>query len=103
GFTTVQAVHGREAVEFFQREPNGFRAVLLDLTMPVMDGEEAFNEIHRLNPAVPVILMSGYNKTDSAGRFEGRGLAGFVQKPFEASRLMETLRTVLEEQPSARR
>jgi DNA-binding NtrC family response regulator len=47
--------------------------------------------------------MSGYNKTDSAGRFEGRGLAGFVQKPFEASRLMETLRTVLEEQPSARR
>ncbi len=96
GYTTVQAVHGREAVDFVQNDPDGFRAVLLDLTMPVMDGEEAFAEIHRLNPDLPIILMSGYNKTDSTDRFAGRGLAGFVQKPFVTARLIEALHAVLE-------
>lgn len=96
GFTTLTAVNGREAVDLFVREPAGFRAVLLDLSMPVMDGDETFREIHAINPAVPVVLMSGYNKTESAGRFAGRGLAGFLQKPFEAARLIETLRSVLE-------
>ncbi|HYP17358.1 MAG TPA: response regulator [Opitutus sp.] len=95
GYTAVAAHNGREGLDLFQREPHAYRAVLLDLTMPVMDGEEAFREIHRLNPAVPVVLMSGYNKTDSSERFAGRGLAGFVQKPFEATGLIETLRTAL--------
>jgi signal transduction histidine kinase/CheY-like chemotaxis protein/integral membrane sensor domain MASE1 len=104
GFTTVTAVNGREAVTLFVREPAAFRAVLLDLTMPVMDGEETFREIHAINPAVPVVLMSGYNRTESAGRFAGRGLAGFLQKPFEAARLIKTLRGVLEKNdPPAKR
>ncbi len=96
GFAIVSATQGREAVDLFARDPHAFRLVLLDLTMPVMDGVEAFAEIHRLNPDVPVVLMSGYNRTESAERFAGRGLAGFVQKPFEAARLVEAVAAVLE-------
>ncbi|HWL15137.1 MAG TPA: response regulator [Opitutus sp.] len=95
GYTVAPAADGREAVEVFRREAGGFQLVLLDLSMPVMDGEEAFREIHRLDPGVPVVLMSGYNRTESAERFAGRGLAGFVQKPFDAARLGDAIRAAL--------
>jgi len=95
GFTVVTATNGREGVDLFARDPHAFRLVLMDLTMPVLDGIEAFNEIHRLAADVPVILMSGYNRSESAERFAGRGLAGFIQKPFEATRLAEAISAVL--------
>ncbi len=91
GFTVVSAADGRQGVDLFARNPREFRLVLMDLTMPVLDGIEAFNEIHRLASDVPVILMSGYNRSESAERFSGRGLAGFIQKPFEAHRLAEAI------------
>jgi signal transduction histidine kinase/CheY-like chemotaxis protein len=92
GFTTVRAIHGQEAVDIFQREPLSFSAVLLDLTMPVMNGEEAFRRIRELNASIPVVMMSGYNRTDSAARFAVEDIAGFVQKPFRAENLVEALR-----------
>ncbi|MEO6001692.1 MAG: response regulator [Opitutus sp.] len=95
GFTTVSARNGQEAVEIFARQPDDFSAILLDLTMPVMDGHEAFRQIHRLNASIPVIIMSGYNRTDSAARFAGEDAAGFVQKPFQSATLLEALQTVL--------
>ncbi len=95
GFTVVSAANGREGVDLFARTPAEFRLVLMDLTMPILDGIEAFNEIHRLAADVPVILMSGYNRSESAERFAGRGLAGFIQKPFEATRLAEAITTAL--------
>ena len=95
GFTTRAATNGKEAVEIFRRDHPDFCAVLLDLTMPVMGGEEAFGEIHRLEPALPVVLMSGYSESDSASRFVGQGVAGFLQKPFDSDRLSQALRLAL--------
>ena len=97
GFTVETAVDGREAVEIFRERSGEFRAVLLDLTMPVMDGAEAFREIHAIAPETPVILMSGYSEHHSAQRIGGEGrAAGFVQKPFQTAQLMATLRAALE-------
>ena len=101
GFTTMTAEDGRRAVEAFAQEPTRFSAVLLDLSMPVLDGREAFREMHRINPDVPVILMSGYNRTDSEARFSSEGLAGFLQKPFESSQLVAAVRTVLDDNEAA--
>ena len=56
--------------------------VLLDLTMPHLDGEETFRELRRLRPDVRVILSSGYNEQETTDRFAGKGLAGFLQKPY---------------------
>lgn len=57
-------------------------AVLLDMTMPKLDGKGCFRELRRINKDVRVILSSGYNEQDATNRFTGQGLAGFIQKPY---------------------
>ncbi len=96
GFTVVAVGNGHDAVTEFRKSPNDFCAVLLDLMMPVMDGEEAYREIRVVAPQTPVLLMSGYSESVSTERFAGMGLAGFVQKPFESARLVAALRTAIE-------
>lgn len=56
---------------------------------------DAFREIRSLDQDVPVLLMSGYNEQDAVMRFAGKGLAGFVQKPFTVNVLRERLLSVL--------
>jgi CheY-like chemotaxis protein len=69
--------------------------VLLDLTMPRMDGEETFREMRRIKKDVRVIMASGYNEQEVSQRFVGKGLAGFIQKPFQLKELREALAKVL--------
>jgi len=95
GLTTTLAMDGREAVELYRRDPAAYALVLMDLTMPHLDGEETFRQLRHLNPAVRVVLMSGFNQQDAVDRFSGKGLAGFVQKPFEAGQLTEAVRSAL--------
>ncbi len=95
GFTVEEAADGAAGVAVFQRDPARFAAVLLDLTMPHMDGEEAFRQLRLLNPQVRVVLMSGFNRVEAINRFVGKGLAGFVQKPFAVEILIAELRRVL--------
>ncbi len=96
GFTVDTAVDGLEGLECFTRQPASYALVLLDLTMPRLDGEETFRRLRALQPDVRVVLMSGFNKVDAMNRFVGKGLAGFVQKPFEVATLTAELRRVLE-------
>lgn len=96
GFTVLHAADGRQALEVFREHAGTIRCVLLDLTMPVMDGEETFRELRRLDPAVRVLLSSGYNEQEVISRFVGKGLAGFVQKPYQFSALQTALRTALQ-------
>ena len=56
--------------------------ILLDLTMPEMNGEETFRAIRGVRADVPVILTSGYNEMEATRQFTGKGLAGFLEKPF---------------------
>ena len=88
------ATDGGEAVAAYQREPARFALVLLDLTMPHMDGEETFLRLRELNPDVRVILMSGFNQQEAVDRFAGKGLAGFVQKPFDFDAILSAVRQV---------
>ncbi len=95
GFDVILANDGREAVARFRERRADITIVLMDLTMPAMDGVDAFREIRGLSESVPVILMSGYNEHDAVTRFSGKGLAGFVQKPFTVETLRERLLGVL--------
>jgi PAS domain S-box-containing protein len=94
GFDTLPARDGAEAVEIYRREAGRVRLVLLDLTMPLMDGEETFRALRTVNPAATVVLMSGFTQQESMERFAGMGLAAFLQKPFSLEVLRETLRQV---------
>jgi CheY-like chemotaxis protein len=95
GFEVLTAADGREAVEVFGDHADEIDCVLLDLTMPHMDGEQAFRQLRRIRPDVVVILCSGYNEQDATQRFAGKGLAGFVQKPYNMAELREKLMEVL--------
>ena len=95
GLDPVLASDGREGVKIFRAEPRRFALVLLDLTMPHMDGEQTFAELRRLRADVRVVLMSGFNQQEALVRFTGKGLASFLQKPFTVDALRVTLQTAL--------
>lgn len=95
GFKAIAATDGREAIAIFREKQSEITCVLLDLTMPHVDGEEAYREMRRIDRNVRVILSSGYNEQEVAQRFEGEGLDGFIQKPFRFEVLRATLRQVL--------
>ncbi len=94
GFQVLTAANGREGLDVFRRRGAQIDCVILDLTMPEMGGEEAFRELRRLRSDVCVILSSGYNEQDVVQRFVGKGLAGFVQKPYTVAKLGEILNLV---------
>ncbi len=95
GFQVLTAEDGREALEVFRQNHGNIDVVLLDMTMPHMNGEETFRELRRLDPQVRVVLSSGYNEQDATYRFAGKGLAGFIQKPYRSAELMEKIKQAL--------
>ena len=96
GFDVITAADGLDAVEAFRQHAGEIVCVLLDLTMPGLDGREAFQEMHRLHPVIPVILCSGYTEHATAREFLGKGVASFLKKPFDLRGLRRKLREVLE-------
>jgi PAS domain S-box-containing protein len=95
GFGVLLARDGEEALARWHESADEIRLVLLDLTMPKLDGEETFRVLHLLRPDLPVVLMSGFSEHEAAGRFAGKGLAGFLAKPFRLEDLAECIRGVL--------
>jgi PAS domain S-box-containing protein len=96
GFEVITAANGREAVDVFEQRHREIRLVVLDMTMPHLDGEACFRELRRISPTVKVVMTSGYNEQDVINRFVGKGLAGFIQKPYKSSDLIPKLREILE-------
>ena len=75
GFKVVVANDGREALNIYAEQSQNIRFVLMDLTMPHLDGEQAFREMRRINADVKVIMSSGYNEQEVTQRFVGKGIA----------------------------
>ncbi len=96
GFTVLVANDGRQGLDIFRECRERIKCVLLDLTMPHMDGEETFREMRRIKPGVRVIMSSGYNEQEVINHFVGRGIAGFIQKPYQVDSLAATLKSVFE-------
>ncbi|MGB2755670.1 MAG: PAS domain S-box protein [Phycisphaerae bacterium] len=95
GFEVLVDASGREGLERFRACADRIVAVLLDMTMPDLAGEEVFAELRSIRPEVPVILSSGYNEQDATRRFAPAGLAGFIQKPYLPADLLSKVRAAL--------
>jgi PAS domain S-box-containing protein len=95
GFGVLTAQNGRLAVELYRRHRGEIRCVLLDLTMPEMDGEETYRELIALDPGVCVLLSSGYEEEQVLERFDAGSPLGFIQKPYRFDSLRNRLRSVL--------
>jgi CheY-like chemotaxis protein len=95
GYRIVTANNGEEALRIYSSAPDPVDAVLLDLTMPVMGGEETLRRLTKIKPDVVVVVMSGFQEREVMSRFEGK-VAGFVQKPFTSGQLGAALRAARE-------
>jgi PAS domain S-box-containing protein len=96
GFDVLTAAGGREALEILRGdEGNAIDAVVLDLTMPDLDGQETFLEIRALRPSLPVTVASGFSVEATADRFPPDEIAAFVRKPYEPEELIDAIRISL--------
>ncbi len=94
GFKVLMAPNGLEALDMVHRNPQ-IGAVILDLLMPVMDGEETFRQLRKFWSNIPVIMISGFRFAEIAQRFPTPAPEAFVQKPFTFESLIGALSRVL--------
>ena len=102
GFNVLSAANGREAVDLFRTRRSEIRCVILDLTMPTMDGVQALREIRDVDPNAKAIICSGYAAEQVRAQFAGLESVGVVQKPYTLAKLRESLQQVLETQGGER-
>jgi signal transduction histidine kinase/CheY-like chemotaxis protein len=100
GLEVMTASSGEEAVAVLEAHPGAISLVLLDLTMPAMNGEETYRRMRAIDRSVPVLLMSGYSEHEASTYFGGQGTSGFIQKPFRLDELKEAIRRVLRDDPA---
>jgi CheY-like chemotaxis protein len=96
GFTVLTAKDGVDGVETVRTRGDELVAVILDLTMPRLDGRAAYAKIRTERPGLPVFIISGYSREEASERLAATGIAGFVQKPFNPPDLVTALRQTLE-------
>ncbi|MCK4343059.1 MAG: PAS domain S-box protein [Phycisphaerae bacterium] len=95
GIKVLSAEDGRAGIEAFRKNAERVDAVLLDINMPGMSGEAVFRELRVIRPDVRVILSTGYSEQEAASHFADADLAGFVNKPYTASMLVEKIGAAL--------
>jgi two-component system, cell cycle sensor histidine kinase and response regulator CckA len=93
GYEALGAANGEEALALFRERAHEISCVVLDLTMPEMDGSAVFREMKRLQPEMPVILSSGFNEEAALSTFGEQRPARFLQKPFR----LEALQRMIDE------
>ena len=96
GYVVVEASDGLEAVGIFNQRKGEFAVVLMDLTMPQLDGKQAFLRMKAMDAGVRVVLTSGYNELDAMKDFLGRGLAGFLPKPYQWTQFQSVIQAAVE-------
>ncbi|HJV22252.1 MAG TPA: CHASE sensor domain-containing protein [Holophagaceae bacterium] len=100
GFEVVLASNGLEGVGRVKEHLGSLRLVVLDFTMPLMDGAECLRVIQGLDPTLPVLMTSGFSEGDSSGPSGDLPLAGFLQKPYTLATLQAKVREILTSPPS---
>jgi len=96
GFEVFTAETGQAALEYFREHHEQTVAVLLDMSMPGMSGEETFAGLQQIDPNATIFLCSGFAESEAVKHFSGKGLAGFLQKPFQINTLLAALRKVVD-------
>lgn len=95
GYRTITAEDGRQAVDLFQERSRDIDLVLLDMTMPVMDGVETLRALRAVRPGVPVLLSSGHAEGEVRTRLVDELPSGFIEKPYRPAELAQRVRQAL--------
>ena len=94
GYTVLTATNGREAVDLYARHRDDVALVVLDLTMPVLSGHDAFRQLLALNPRVRVLFVSGYSD-EQLTAWEQERMTGFLKKPYRPHELLSAVELAL--------
>lgn len=103
GYRVITAKDGFQALDIFKRLHREISLVILDFTMPVMDGADVFHELLQIDSSVAVVLSSGFAEQDRLRGMLARGLRGFIPKPYTQQKLLTQIRTTLDSIKGERR
>jgi two-component system cell cycle sensor histidine kinase/response regulator CckA len=95
GYSVLIARTGQEAVDVYKDRPDDVDLVLLDMIMPGMEAGDTYDKLKSINPAIMVLLSSGYGLDQKAGAIIDRGCNGFIQKPFNMQILEDKIGEIL--------
>ena len=96
GYRTLVAQGGQETIEVYRQHGDQIDLTILDMIMPDMNGQETYESLKKLKPAVKVLLSSGYSLNDQARKIMDLGCHGFIQKPFDVRQLSQKIRAILD-------
>src|SRR4030095_12877461 len=96
GYRVITAKDGFQALDIFKKLHREISLIILDFTMPVMDGADVFHELLQVDANVPVVLSSGFAEQDRLRGMLARGLRGFIPKPYTQQKLLTQIRTTLD-------
>jgi CheY-like chemotaxis protein len=103
GYRVCTARDGFQALDIYKKLQDQIQLVILDFTMPIMDGAEVFSELRMINPQVPVVLSSGFTEQDKLKWMLAKGLRGFIPKPYTQQKLLLQVRSTLDAMKGERR
>jgi CheY-like chemotaxis protein len=103
GYRVVTAKDGFQAIDIYRKLGEKIALIILDFTMPLMDGSDVFTELLDINPKVSVVLSSGFAEQDRLRGMLARGLRGFIPKPYTQEKLLTEVRTTLDTLAAERR
>ncbi len=96
GYRIITANNGVTALSIYKKLKDEISLIILDFTMPIMDGSEVFNELRMINPRVAVMLSSGFTENEKLKYMLSRGLRGFIPKPYTQQKLLLQVRSTLD-------
>jgi len=95
GMNVLLASNGQEGIDLYQEKKNEIGIVLLDMTMPGMQGDEVFDKLKEFDPDAVIVIVTGYSEEDIDRIFKEKDLRGFLQKPFTEEELEKTIAVAL--------
>ena len=96
GYKVLVARSGKEAIELYEKNKDQIDIIILDMIMPDVSGGDVYDRLKEINPNIRVLLSSGYSISGQADEILKRGCDGFIQKPFNMSRLSQGIRKILD-------
>ena len=96
GYQPGTARSGFECLDLVRRRHRELDLIIVDLTMPFMDGEETFERIRNINENIPVVLTTGFIEQKQLDRMLSAGLSGFLRKPHSPAELVSCVEAILD-------
>lgn len=97
GFSAITAKDGLDGISIFMEYIDYIDAVLLDMEMPNLNGEEVFHELVKIKSDIPIIFASGYSDLATTNKIIAGGFAGFIRKPYRTDELINKITSALED------